>query len=103
MSYIIRMSGLAATLALTGLLVVAPVIPAQESASIQSQCQREAQDYGIEPEQIEEYVNGCVQAYGGMPAAAPEAQPAEAGADAPVAVEPDMSYSGAPDAGAALE
>ena len=70
MSSIIRMSGLAATLALTGLLVVAPVIPAQESASIQSQCQREAQDYGIEPEQMDWGTEPTPQVAAAVPQAA---------------------------------
>jgi hypothetical protein len=61
----LRKSGLSVSLALAGLLPVAPparALDAQEYAGIQSQCQREAQDYGVEPEQIEEYVNGCVMA-----------------------------------------
>jgi hypothetical protein len=82
------LTGRAATLALCGMLSASPVataLEAQEYANIQSQCRREAQDYGVAPEQIEEYVNGCVLAYGGMPAAAPEVEspPAEGGAEVP--------------------
>jgi|GEM_PF-2078762 len=87
-----KMHGIATTLALAGILAVPPVataLEAQEYANIQSQCRREAQDYGIAPEQIEEYVNGCVQAYGGTPEAAPEpeAQPVDADAEAPATDE----------------
>jgi hypothetical protein len=86
--------GIATSLVLAGLFVYPPVttvLEAQESDNIQSQCRREAQDYGVAPEQIEEYVSGCVLAYGGMPEAAPEAEapPVDAGADAPAADEQD--------------
>jgi hypothetical protein len=86
--------GIVNTLALVGMLAVPPVamaLEAQEYTNIQSQCQREAQDYGVAPEQIEEYVSGCVLAYGGMPEAAPEpeAPPVDAGADASAADEQD--------------
>jgi hypothetical protein len=104
------LTGRAATLALAGMLSVPPVataLEAQEYANIQSQCRREAQDYGVAPEQIEEYVNGCVLAYGGMPAAAPEVEsPAveagtlvpHVGEDGAVDVDP-----GEQDAGMAVE
>jgi hypothetical protein len=89
-----KMYGIVATLALAGMLAVMPVasaIESQDSASIQSQCRREAQDYGVAPEQIEEYVSGCVLAYGGMPEASPEpeAPSVDDGADAPAADEQD--------------
>jgi hypothetical protein len=89
-----KMYGIATTLALAGMLavpLVATALEAQEYADIQSQCRREAQDYGVAPEQIEEYVSGCVLAYGGMPQAAPEpeAAPVDDGADAPAADEQD--------------
>jgi len=66
---------MAATLAMAGVLPVSPVATAfdEQSANIQSQCRREAQDYGIAPEQMEEYVSGCIMAYGGMPETEPEA------------------------------
>ena len=70
-----KMYGIATTLVLAGMSAVPPAataIEAQEYANIQSQCRREAQDYGVAPEQTEEYVSGCVQAYGGVPEAAPE-------------------------------
>jgi hypothetical protein len=41
-----KISGLAAVLALAGPSAVAPPSEAQESASIQAQCRHEAQDYG---------------------------------------------------------
>jgi hypothetical protein len=83
-----KMSGMTAMLALAGMLSVpsvATALDAQEHSNIQSQCRREAQDYGVAPEQIEEYVSGCVLAYGGMPTTAPEAEvpPVDAGADTP--------------------
>ena len=72
---VMNRSVLAATLSLIGLLAVIPATSAQESASIQSQCRQEARDYGIEPEQLEEYVSGCVQAYGGVSDTAPTPEP----------------------------
>jgi len=84
--------GIATTLVLASMLAVPPVVTAlesQEYANIQSQCQREAQDYGVAPEQTQEYVSGCVQAYGGIPEAAPEpeAPPVDGGAEAPATDE----------------
>jgi hypothetical protein len=95
-----KLFGMAVMPALAGMLACPPVARAldvQEYANIQSQCRREAQDYGVAPEQIEEYVNGCVLAYGGLPDAAPAAgaPPVDAGADAPAA--------DAQDTGAAVE
>ena len=89
-----KLSALSALLALAVLVPVAPAINAQEYANIQSQCRREAQDYGIEPEQIEEYVNGCVLANGGVPEApqATDAVPEDTGAEAPAVDEQDMEY-----------
>jgi hypothetical protein len=103
-----KMSGMAAMLALAGMLPVPPVataLDAQEYTNIQSQCRREAQDYGVAPEQIEEYVSACVLANGGMPEAAPEpaAPPADAGADAPAADEQGTEYAVEQDTGAAVE
>ena len=102
-----RMSTVAATLALAGVLPVSPVVTAldEQSANIQSQCRREAQDYGIAPEQMEEYVSGCIMAYGGMPEAEPEAEapPVDAGAEAPAADDQDTGYSGEQDTGGVVE
>ena len=107
-----KLTGRAATLALAGMLSAPPVataLDAQEYANIQSQCHREAQDYGVAPEQIEEYVNGCVLAYGGMPAAAPEPEPeteapsADAGAEVPAVGEDGAADVGVQDTDAAVE
>jgi hypothetical protein len=98
----VKISGLA--VALAGMLAGPPVataFDAQEYANIESQCRREAQDYGIVPEQIEDYVNSCVLAYGGMPAA--EASPVEPGAEAPADEAQGTDDTGEPDTGAALE
>ena len=97
-----RMSGVAAMRVLAGLLTVVPALDAQEYADIQSQCRREAQDYGVEPEQIEDYVNGCILANGGMPAV-PEAPPVDADAEAPAADEQSMGNAGDQDADAVVE
>jgi hypothetical protein len=99
------MSGMAVMLALAGMASVAPALDAQEYADIQSQCRREAQEYGVEPEQIEEYVNGCVMAYGGMPAAEPEtaAPPADAGLEVPAGDEQQPEDAGDQDTGAVAE
>ena len=111
-----RMSTVAATLALAGVLPVSPVATAldsQESANIQSQCRREAQDYGIAPEQMEEYVSGCIMAYGGMPEEEPEAEPepepeteappVDNGVDSPAVDEQDTEGAGDQDTGAVVE
>jgi hypothetical protein len=45
-------------------------ITAEEQADIASQCRQEAELYGIAEEQLAEYIDGCIQAMGGMPAAA---------------------------------
>jgi hypothetical protein len=104
----VRMSGMTALLALAGMLSVPPVataLDAQDYANIQSECRHEAQDYGIAPEQIEEYVNGCVQASGGMPPETPEAEapPVDTGAEAPAGGDPGTGYSGEQDTGGAVE
>ena len=100
----------AAMLALAGVLPVSPVataLEAQESANIQSQCRREAQDYGIAPEQMEEYVSGCIMAYGGMPETEPEPE-AEAPAvdndvDTSAVDNQDTEDAGEQDTGAVVE
>jgi hypothetical protein len=102
------MSTVAATLALAGVLPVSPVataLDAQESANIQSQCRREAQDYGIEPEQMEEYVSGCIMAYGGMPEAEPEAEapPDDNDVDTSAVDEQDAEGAGEQDTDAVVE
>jgi hypothetical protein len=102
------MSTVAATLALAGVLPVSPVamaLDAQESANIQSQCRREAQDYGIAPEQMEDYVSGCIMAYGGMPEAEPEeeAPPVDNDVDTSAVDEQDTEGAGDQDTGAVVE
>jgi hypothetical protein len=103
-----RMSTVAAMLALAGVLPVSPVATAleeQESANIQSQCRREAQDYGIAPEQMEDYVSGCIMAYGGMPEAEPEeeAPPVDNDVDTSAVDEQDTEGAGDQDTGAVVE
>jgi hypothetical protein len=105
-----RMSAVAAMLALAGVLPVSPVATAleeQESANIQSQCRREAQDYGIAPEQMEEYVSGCIMAYGGMPEPEPEpeaeAPPVDNDVDTSAVDEQDTEDAGEQDTGAVVE
>jgi hypothetical protein len=104
------MSTVAITLALAGVLPVSPVamaLDAQESANIQSQCRREAQDYGIAPEQMEEYVSGCIMAYGGMPEPEPEpeaeAPPVDNDVDTSAVDEQDTEDAGEQDTGAVVE
>ncbi len=101
-----KMSGMAATLALAGMLPVSPAVmalDAQEYANIQSQCRREAQDYDVAPEQVEEYVSGCVLANGGMPEVAPEAEDPPVDADVPAADEQDTGDAGEQEPGAVVE
>ena len=106
--FTLRMSTVAAMLALVGVLPVSPVATAleeQESANIQSQCRREAQDYGIAPEQMEDYVSGCIMAYGGMPEAEPEeeAPPVDNDVDTSAVDEQDTEDAGDQDTGALVE
>ena len=108
MMFTFRMSTVAAMLALVGVLPVSPVATAleeQESANIQSQCRREAQDYGIAPEQMEDYVSGCIMAYGGMPEAEPEeeAPPVDNDVDTSAVDEQDTEGAGDQDTGAVVE
>ena len=100
------------TLSLAVVLPLSPVamaVDAEESANIQSQCRREAQDYGIEPEQMEEYVSGCIMAYGGMPEAEPETEPEEAAppvdndVDTSAVDQQDTEGAGDQDTGALVE
>ena len=106
--FILRMSTVVATLGLAGALPVSPVataLDAQESANIQSQCRREAQDYGIAPEQMEEYVSGCIMAYGGMPEVDPEVAetPVDTDVDTSAVDEQDTQDAGEQDPGAVVE
>jgi hypothetical protein len=101
-----KMYGIVATLALAGMLAVMPVasaIESQDSASIQSQCRREAQDYGVAPEQTEEYVSGCVQAYGGIPEAAPEPEAVPESETSPVDAGIGVPETSEQDTGAVIE
>jgi hypothetical protein len=102
----LTMSGMAATLALAGMLPVSPAataLDAQEYANIQSHCRQEAQDYGIAPEQFEEYVSGCVLSSGGMPEVTPEAEAPPVNADVPAAGEQDTGDAGKQHSGAVVE
>lgn len=48
-------------LAGAGMVVVSlPVL-----ANVEAECRQEAEDYGIPPEQLEDYVTGCVLSRGG--------------------------------------
>jgi hypothetical protein len=52
---------LVSVLAAAGTAVVSlPVL-----ASVEAECRQEAEDYGIPPEQMEDYVTGCVLSRGG--------------------------------------
>jgi hypothetical protein len=62
---ILAVGWVAATVA----LILTPRVNADENSDIQAQCQREAKEYGIEPEQLDQYISGCVLAMGGSLAA----------------------------------
>ena len=62
---ILAVGWVAATMA----LILTPRVNADENSDIQAQCQREAKEYGIEPEQLDQYISGCVLAMGGSLAA----------------------------------
>ena len=62
-------------LALSGVILAAGFSPipamhalAQEVGNLESECRSEAEYYGIPPEQLEEYISGCVLSKGGAPA-----------------------------------
>jgi hypothetical protein len=62
-------------LALSGVILAAGFSPilamhalAQEVGNLESECRSEAEYYGIPPEQLEEYIAGCVLSKGGAPA-----------------------------------
>jgi hypothetical protein len=44
-------------------------VNADSNSEIRVQCQREAEEYGIEPEQRDDYINGCILSMGGAPVA----------------------------------
>ena len=52
---------LVSLLAAAGMAVVSlPVL-----ASVEAECRQEAEDYGIPPEQLDDYVTGCIFSRGG--------------------------------------
>ncbi len=55
-------------------------------ASVEAECRQEAQDYGIETELHDEYVNGCIESRGGVSVSASIEEdyepPAESGEEA---------------------
>jgi hypothetical protein len=64
---------LSAGLAAVALLAGNPVTAMTENqAEIEAYCRQEAADYGIQPEQVAEYIEGCVLAMGGSTYAVPE-------------------------------
>lgn len=42
-------------------------VSANDSLGAQAQCQSQADEYGIEPEQRDEYIYGCIMSMGGVP------------------------------------
>ena len=77
----------ACLLAGTGLtLASSPVV-----ANVETECQQEAEEYGIPPEQMEDYISGCVLSRGGYTA--------EMTAEDPTPPEEAMDISGAEEAG----
>ena len=46
-------------------LVQMASVSASDNSGIQAECQRQAEEYGIEPEQRVEYINGCILSMGG--------------------------------------
>jgi hypothetical protein len=70
-------------LALSGVILAAGFSPipamhalAQEVGNLESECRSEAEYYGIPPEQLEEYISGCVLSKGGAPAMPAMEEPA---------------------------
>jgi hypothetical protein len=61
---------LAALLTGAGLAVVGQPV----EASLEAECGQEAEEYGIPPEQREEYVSGCLESRGGAYAIEPPAE-----------------------------
>ena len=67
-------------------------------ASIDAECRQEAEEYGIPPEQLEEYVTGCVLSRGGDYVQDPAVQEYTAPQEGAVDYDPgmDADYAGDP-------
>ena len=67
-------------------------------ASIDAECRQEAEDYGIPPEQLEEYVTGCVLSRGGDYVQDPGVQEYTAPHEGALGNDPvmDSGYAGDP-------
>jgi hypothetical protein len=46
-------------------LVLMSSVSASDDSEIRAQCQRQVEEYGIEPEQRDEYLSGCILSMGG--------------------------------------
>lgn len=79
---IIYMITLLAAIGLLG--VVQPVV-----ANVEADCRQEAEDYGVAPEQIEDYVHACISSQGGE-------QPADADQDRDSEVDAADATEGEP-------
>ena len=90
-------------LAGTGMTVVS--LPAL--ANVEAECRQESEEYGIPPEQQEDYVTGCVLSRGGNYPQEPAVQDdamqgdtgvdAEAGADGNYSADPGVNGSNLPE------
>ena len=78
----------------TGLIVTG--LPAL--AGVDAECRQEAEDYGIPPEQLEEYVTGCVLSRGGSYVQEPAGEEYTAPQEGVVDNDPGMDgdYAGDP-------
>jgi hypothetical protein len=77
---------------LAGAGMVAACLPVL--ANVDAECRQEAEDYGIPPEQLDDYITGCILSRGGNyvqePAAEDYTAPVEA-EDYTAPVEPEIS------------
>jgi hypothetical protein len=80
-----------AGLLVVGLSGAGSVVAEEGGDDVRARCEAEAAEYGVAPEQLQEYIDGCVMAAGAPAPAAGMAEDAPAAAemaeDAPAAAE----------------
>ena len=98
MSDPVRMIPVCLLLAIVGDTSTSWAITPEDQASIASQCRQDAETYDIPPEQMADYVDGCILSMGGYPSSPPEADPSGAiPAEQPVMDDSAVEDSISPD------
>lgn len=65
MSKSVKAALAALALAGSGLVTTVPAVSPEDQVGIESRCREEAETYGIPPEQMADYVDGCILSMGG--------------------------------------